>query len=77
MPFREMASEIYYNGENDIHIKLIKSNGSIRITFSEYRKQLFLAAKYFKDYFDFKNLNNLEYVDLRFAGQLILKESKG
>ncbi len=77
MPFREMVSEIVYNGDNDINIKLIKSDGSIRITFSEYKKQLFLAAKYLKNYFDFKNLDKLDYVDLRFAGQLILKEAKG
>ncbi len=46
----------------------------IRVDHEEYQEQLFIAAQYLKDYQDFKKIDNLKYVDVRFDGQIIIKE---
>ena len=76
MPFREMFAELNFKNKDFIQVGLNGCSGVIRINYDKYQDQLFVAAKYFKDYQDYKMLNDLEYVDLRFDGQIVVKEKK-
>jgi cell division septal protein FtsQ len=74
MPLREMVSEISFANKNYIEVGLSGSDAVIRISQGNYQEQLFIAARYLRDYLDFNHLDKLEYVDVRFADQIIIKE---
>lgn len=76
MPLREMVSEISFNKQDHIELGLSGSSGVIKIDYENYQEQLFIASKYLKDYLDFNRLDKLEYMDVRFADQIIVKEIK-
>jgi len=76
MPLREMVSEISFKNKNFIEIGISGSSAVIRIDQENYQEQLFIAARYLKDYLDFNQLDNLDYVDVRFNDQIIIKEHK-
>lgn len=76
MPFRKMVSEISFANSDYIEIGLSGSSTVIKIDYDKYQEQLFIASRYLKDYIDFSQLDNLEYVDVRFEGQIIVKEVK-
>ena len=74
MPLREMVSEISFNNSNYIEIGIAGSGAVIRINWEDYQEQLFIAARYIKDYLDFNQLDKLDYVDVRFDEQIIIRE---
>lgn len=76
MPLREMVSEISFSNKDYIEIGLTGSSTIIKIDYEEYQEQLFIASRYIKDYVNFDQLDQLEYVDVRFNGQIIIKEIK-
>ena len=76
MPLREMVSEISFKNKNSIEVGISASSAVIKIDFENYQEQLFIAARYLKDYLDFNQLDKLDYVDVRFNGQIIIKEHK-
>ncbi|KAA3611129.1 MAG: FtsQ-type POTRA domain-containing protein [Calditrichaeota bacterium] len=76
MPLREMISEINFSNEDYIAIGLTGCETIIRVDKNNFQEQLFIAARYLKDYLDFKKIDNLKYVDVRFDGQIVIKENK-
>ena len=76
MPLREMVSEISFRNKNYIEIGISGSGAFIRIDQEKYQEQLFIAARYLKDYLDFNQLDKLDYVDVRFDDQIVIKEHK-
>ena len=76
MPLREMVSEISFKNKDYIEIGISGSGAVIRIDQQKYQEQLFVAARYLKDYLDFNRLDKLDYVDVRFSDQIIIKEHK-
>lgn len=65
MPFSQMVSEINCSKTEYLEIGLTGTETIIKLNPENYQQQLFVAAKYMKDYMDFKNLNKIEYVDVR------------
>ncbi len=76
MPLREMVSEISFANKNYIEMGLTGSSTIIKVDYENYPEQLFIASRYIKDYVDFDQMDKLEYVDVRFNGQIIIKEIK-
>jgi len=76
MPLREMISEINFSNKEYVAISLAGCKTIIRVDRDNYQEQLFIAARYLKDYLDFKKIDNLNYVDVRFKDQIIIKENK-
>lgn len=76
MPLKEMISEISLAKKEYMEIGLSGSNGIIKIDYNNFQEQLFVAAKYLKDYLDFNRLDKLDYLDMRFTDQIIVKEIK-
>jgi len=76
MPLREMVSEISFANDDFIEIGLSGTSAVIKVDYDKYQEQLFIASRYIKDYINFGKLHMLEYLDVRFAGQIIVKETK-
>ncbi len=76
MPLREMIAEINFSNKDYVAIGLVGCKAVIRVDRDNYQEQLFIAARYLKDYMDFKKIGGLKYVDVRFKGQIVIKENK-
>lgn len=76
MPLKEMVSEISLANDDYMEIGLSGSSGIIKIDYDNYQDQLFIAAKYLTDYLDFNRLDKLDYMDVRFSNQIVVKEIK-
>lgn len=76
MPLKAMVSEINFSHKDYISIYISGGSAEIRIDEKNYQDQLFIASRYLKDYQDYNKIDDLEYVDVRFSGQIIVKENK-
>lgn len=76
MPLKEMVSQLNFNSKHYVEIGLSGTRTVIRVDAHNYQDQLYVAAKYLKEYMDFNKLNRLEYVDVRFKNQIVIKEKK-
>lgn len=76
-PLVEVISEINMNKGSDLHMRLIQGGAMVRLDRNNYRENLYLLSQYFKKYLDWERLTVIEYFDVRFKDQLIIKEKQG
>jgi cell division protein FtsQ len=76
MPLREMISDLDFSNDDYVAVGLAGCKAVIRIDKENYQEQLFIAARYLKDYLDYEKIDKLNYVDVRFKGQVVIKENK-
>ena len=68
-----MVSEINLNNSKIIELHLIKGGTKIRVSRESFYKELFVLKNYIANYLDWNQLAKIEYIDLRFENQLIVK----
>ena len=68
-----MVSEINLSNSKTIELHLIKGGTKIRITRETYYRELFVLKNYIANYLDWGQLAKIDYIDLRFENQLIVK----
>ena len=68
-----LVSEINMQKKNHIELFLIKGGATIRISKNSFYKELYVLESYLAGYVDWAQLNKIEYIDLRFKDQLIVK----
>ncbi len=68
-----MVSQVDMSKDKYINLFLIRGGATIRIGRSSYQKELFVLKNYLINYVDWVELDNIEYIDLRFQDQLIVK----
>jgi cell division septal protein FtsQ len=68
-----MVSEINLTQGDYIEIYLIHGGTRIRINKNTFYKELYILKTYLAAYYDWSQLKNTEYIDLRFADQVIVK----
>jgi cell division septal protein FtsQ len=68
-----MVSEINLSNSKTIELHLIKGGTKIRITRESYYRELFVLKNYIANYLDWGQLAKIDYIDLRFENQLIVK----
>jgi cell division septal protein FtsQ len=68
-----MISEIDLNRSKIIELHLIKGGAKIRVNRQSFYKELFVLKNYIANYLDWGQLTKIEYIDLRFENQLIVK----
>jgi cell division septal protein FtsQ len=68
-----MISEIDLSGRKTIELHLIKGGAKIRVNRDTFYKELFVLKNYIANYLDWGQLAKIEYIDLRFENQLIVK----
>ncbi len=73
-PLPQMISELDFTPGNYIKIYLRDGDTVLRISENDYQRQLYKAAGFFKEYVDFKQLDQIAYIDLRYEHQIVVKE---
>jgi cell division septal protein FtsQ len=68
-----MISEIDLSNSKTIELHLIKGGAKIRVNRETFYKELFVLKNYIANYLDWGQLAKIEYIDLRFENQLIVK----
>jgi cell division septal protein FtsQ len=69
----DFISEISMENNNYVELHLIKGGTKIRINTDSFRKELFVLKNYLINYADWNQLHSIEYIDLRFQNQLVIK----
>ncbi len=73
-PLPQMVSELDFTPGDYIKVYLRDGDTVLRITEQDYQRQLYKAAGFFKEYVDFKKLDQIAYIDLRFERQIVVRE---
>ncbi len=68
-----LVSEINLSDKKFIEIFLIKGGTKIRVNRESFYKELYVLKNYITNYMDWKQMAQIEYIDLRFKNQLIVK----
>ena len=69
----DFISEICMNNKNYIELHLIKGGAAIRLSNDTFKKELFILKNYLVNYLDWNQLQKIEYIDLRFNNQMVIK----
>jgi len=76
-PLNEVISEINMGEKNILQLRLTQGGALVRIDRKNYQENIYLLSQYFKKYLDWSKLAAIEYFDVRFKDQLIIKEKRG
>ena len=68
-----IISEINMNSPEYFDIYLIRGGANIRVNRTDYKRELYILKSYLVNYLDWKDLHRIDYIDLRFQDQLILR----
>jgi len=68
-----MVSQIDMSQDKYINLYLIRGGATIRINRNSYQKEMYVLKNYLINYVDWVELDDIEYIDLRFEDQLIVK----
>lgn len=69
----EMISEINLSEKDYLIIYLVKGAVPVKVNKDTYNKELYVLKNYLANHVDWKSLRKMEYIDLRFKNQLIVK----
>ncbi len=76
-PFPQLVSELNCADKRFLQIHLNQGPTVLRVNYKDCLSQLFVAAGYLHDYADFGRLSKIDYIDLRFSGQIVVREKRG
>jgi cell division septal protein FtsQ len=68
-----LVSEINLEKRNHIELYLTRGGATIRVSRDLFYKELYILKNYLATYIDWVQLKKIEYIDLRFKDQLIVK----
>jgi cell division septal protein FtsQ len=68
-----LVSEINMNNKKSVELHMVKGGTKIRVNRKSFYKELFVLKNYIANYLDWKQFAKIEYIDLRFENQLIVK----
>ena len=69
-----LISEINMDNSRLFELTMINGGAKIRINRTEYDKELYVLQNYVKSYLDWSDMAQIDYIDLRFKDQLIVKK---
>ncbi len=73
-PLPQLISELDFSPGTYLNLYLRDGRTVLRVSEKGYKKQLYKAAGFFKDYVDFKKKQRPAYIDLRFDNQIVVGE---
>jgi cell division septal protein FtsQ len=68
-----LVSEINLAADDYVEIYLVHGGAKIRTNKNSFYKELYILKTYLANYYDWHQLRQTEYIDLRFADQIIVK----
>lgn len=75
-PLIQIISEIDMSSPKNLKLRLVKGGAEVRIDADNYQENLFILNQYFNHYLNWNKLAAIEYFDVRFKDQLVIKEKK-
>lgn len=76
-PAEDLIAELKLEEGNLLQLRLLKGGAKVYATVEAYQENLFVLSEYAEKYLNWDSLNDIEYLDVRFEDQLIIKEHKG
>jgi len=76
-PLNEMIAAIDMSRPDDLRLRLVRGGSEVRLNSKKYRQNLIVLTQYFNTYLDWAKLATIDYFDVRFNNQLIIKEKQG
>lgn len=73
---KEVVAEINVERKDYLQLVLIRGGARIKLDYENYQDNLFVLSEYLNKYFDWDMLPQVNYMDVRFANQLIVKHKK-
>ncbi len=71
----ELISEIDFSHDKYYRLILVGGGAEVRIKKRNYQQDLFILSKYAEQYLNWDELDEIEYVDVRFDDQLIVRRT--
>jgi cell division septal protein FtsQ len=68
-----LVSEINLSDKKSVGIYLVKGGTKIKVNRDSFYKELYILKNYIANYLDWGQMAKIEYIDLRFENQLIVK----
>jgi cell division protein FtsQ len=72
----DIVAEVSVEGDDEIRMRLINGGSLVKIRYDNYQERLYMLSEYVQRYQNWNNFAGIEYIDLRFDKQLIVKEKK-
>lgn len=76
-PLSEVISEVNMDSRTNLRLRLTRGGATVRLDWKNYRENVFMLTQYFQKYLDWEKLTAIDYFDIRFKDQLIIKEKRG
>ncbi len=75
-PLIDLVAEVDMERAARPRLRFVKSGAVVKLNSRNYQDNLFVLDRFLTKYFDWKRLTSVEYFDMRFDNQLIVKEKK-
>ncbi len=75
-PLWSMIASLDLSNPKMLVISLIRGGAKVRCNYQDYQNELYVLNLYLQNYLDWDRLADIEYIDLRFADRLILKNKR-
>lgn len=71
---QEVISEIDMSKKEYAQLVLVRGGAKVKLNYNNFEENLYILSEYLEKYLDWKHLTSIEYFDIRFKNQLILKD---
>ncbi len=75
-PLNEIIAAVDMSRPKELRLRLVRGGALVKLDPKKYRQNLFVLTQYFNTYLDWNKLAMIDYFDVRFKNQLIVKEKK-
>ena len=76
-PLNPIIAAIDVSNPKTMYLTLTKGGARVRFDGRKYQDELYVLTQYIRNYLNWKQLADIEYIDLRFADRLIIKNKRG
>ncbi len=71
---RGLISELNFEKRNYVRLFLVKGGAEVRVESGSFAREMHILQSFMLDYMDWAELGKIQYIDLRFKNQLVLKD---
>ncbi len=76
-PVNPIIAAIDVQNPKTMYLTLVKGGARVRFDGQKYQDELYVLSQYIQNYLNWAQLADIEYIDLRFADRLIIKNKRG